>query len=145
MKTENLSSWVVSRLAKLELFIEESRLLVVILIFLVGFFVRFLPLIIMGFPTELPFNGGGLYYHFSETILENNFAYPRTIPYYTDNGIPFAYPPLLFLPYCHCSKIHSFIYFHSSHLSTNFYKCSYCYCILLFSKRNIPRKEAHSI
>ena len=33
MKTENLSSWVVSRLAKLELFIEESRLLVVILIF----------------------------------------------------------------------------------------------------------------
>ncbi|MCW3137022.1 MAG: glycosyltransferase family 39 protein [Methanophagales archaeon] len=96
MKTENLSSWVVSRLAKLELFIEESRLLVVILIFLVGFFVRFSPLIIMGFPTELPFNGGGLYYHFSETILENNFTYPRTIPYYTDNGIPFAYPPLLF-------------------------------------------------
>ena len=96
MKTKDLISWVVSRLDKSEQLIEGSRFSVVILIFLVGLLVRIFPLIMMEFPTEVPYNGGGLYYHFSETILENNFAYPRTIPYYTDNGIPFAYPPLLF-------------------------------------------------
>lgn len=96
MKTKDLISWVVSRLDKSEQLIEGSRFSVVILIFLVGLLVRIFPLIMMEFPTEVPYNGGGLYYHFSETILENNFAYPRTIPYYTDNGIPFAYPPLIF-------------------------------------------------
>ena len=96
MKTKDLISWVVSRLDKSEQLIEGSRFSVVILIFLVGLLVRIFPLIMMEFPTEVPYNGGGLYYHFSETILENNFAYPRIIPYYTDNGIPFAYPPLLF-------------------------------------------------
>jgi hypothetical protein len=50
----------------------------------------------MGFSSNLPLNNGGLYLFFSEIIAQNNFSYPTYIPFYTENGIPFAYPPLLF-------------------------------------------------
>ncbi|MFC2056478.1 ArnT family glycosyltransferase [Chloroflexota bacterium] len=96
MKTKNISTWVVGRLSELEQFIEKSRFLVVSLIFLVGFSVRIFPLARSGFPVELPYGYSSLYYHFAETILENNFVFPRIIQYYSDGGIPFAYPPLPF-------------------------------------------------
>jgi hypothetical protein len=50
----------------------------------------------MGFSSNLPLNNGGLYLFFSEIIARNNFVYPDFIPYYTENGVPFAYPPLIF-------------------------------------------------
>ncbi|MGB9175817.1 MAG: hypothetical protein WCB46_03665 [Methanoregula sp.] len=50
----------------------------------------------MGFSSNLPLNNGGLYLFFSEIIAQNNFSYPTYIPFYTENGIPFAYPPLIF-------------------------------------------------
>jgi len=96
MSLENIISWLNGGFFSLERFIEKREKLIFVLIFLLGFYLRFLPLIKTGLPTDLPFNGGGLYYHFSETILENNFAYPMTVPYYTAEGIPFAYSPLLF-------------------------------------------------
>ena len=43
-----------------------------------------------------PFRLGGLFLAFSEQILKENFALPATIPYYSSNGLPFAYPPLPF-------------------------------------------------
>jgi len=63
---------------------------------LLGIFLRLLPHIVMGFSSILPLNNGGLYLFFSEIIAQNNFSYPTSIPFYTENGIPFAYPPLLF-------------------------------------------------
>lgn len=54
------------------------------------------PVLVAGFPLSLPISGGGLYYHMSTTIADGGFAYPETIPYYTPDGIPFAYPPLVF-------------------------------------------------
>jgi hypothetical protein len=50
----------------------------------------------MGFSSNLPLNNGGLYLFFSEIIARNNFVYPDFIPFYTENGVPFAYPPLIF-------------------------------------------------
>jgi len=63
---------------------------------ILGIFLRLLPHIVMGFSSNLPLNNGGLYLFFSEIIAQNNFSYPTYIPFYTENGIPFAYPPLLF-------------------------------------------------
>jgi hypothetical protein len=63
---------------------------------LLGIFLRLLPHIFMGFSSNLPLNNGGLYLFFSEIIAQNNFSYPTYIPFYTENGVPFAYPPLLF-------------------------------------------------
>jgi hypothetical protein len=63
---------------------------------LLGIFLRLLPHIFMGFSSNLPLNNGGLYLFFSEIIAQNNFSYPTSIPFYTENGIPFAYPPLIF-------------------------------------------------
>ena len=65
---------------------------------LLGIFLRLLPHIFMGFSSNLPLNNGGLYLFFSEIIARNNFSYPTSIPFYTEHGIPFAYPPLTFLP-----------------------------------------------
>ena len=65
-----------------------------IAIMLVGAGFRLYPLII--FPFDEPFRLGGLFYEFSRQILLNNFAFPETIPYYSAEGIPFAYPPLSF-------------------------------------------------
>ena len=63
---------------------------------ILGIFLRLLPHIVMGFSSNLPLNNGGLYLFFSEIIAQNNFSYPDYIPFYTENGIPFAYPPLIF-------------------------------------------------
>lgn len=43
-----------------------------------------------------PSFGAGLYMLIAERIVENGYALPETIPYYTENGVPFAYPPLMF-------------------------------------------------
>jgi hypothetical protein len=47
-------------------------------------------------PFDAPFHLGGLFYEFSRQIIQNHFALPETIPYYSLGGIPFAYPPLSF-------------------------------------------------
>ena len=47
-------------------------------------------------PMDAPFHLGGLFYEFSRQIIQNNFALPETIPFYSLEGIPFAYPPLGF-------------------------------------------------
>jgi hypothetical protein len=43
-----------------------------------------------------PFRLGGLFLEFSDQIIQNHFLLPATIPFYSANGIPFAYPPLGF-------------------------------------------------
>ncbi len=45
---------------------------------------------------NVPFRLGGLFLEFSDQIIKNGFALPVTIPYYSQNGLPFAYPPLSF-------------------------------------------------
>ncbi|MFC1872246.1 hypothetical protein ACFLYV_00785 [Chloroflexota bacterium] len=96
MKTRNFSTWAVGRLTKVEQIIEKPRFLAISIIFLMGFLIRLVPLAMSGFTTEVPYGYGSLYYHFAETILENNFVFPNIIQYYSDGGIPFAYPPAPF-------------------------------------------------
>ena len=43
-----------------------------------------------------PAYGAGLYLHISERIVENGYRLPTRIPGYTEHGVPFAYPPLMF-------------------------------------------------
>jgi hypothetical protein len=43
-----------------------------------------------------PSFGAGLYLHIAERISELGYALPETIPHYTDGGVPFSYPPLMF-------------------------------------------------
>lgn len=43
-----------------------------------------------------PAYAGGLYLVMAEQISSNGYALPTRIPYYTETGIPFGYPPLLF-------------------------------------------------
>jgi hypothetical protein len=43
-----------------------------------------------------PSFGAGLYFQIAERIGENGYALPKTIPGYTADGVPFAYPPLMF-------------------------------------------------
>jgi hypothetical protein len=43
-----------------------------------------------------PSFGAGLYLLIAERIAEMGYALPKTIPYYTDGGVPFSYPPLMF-------------------------------------------------
>ncbi len=47
-------------------------------------------------PKGIPFDLGGLYYEFARQIVQAGFRFPVTIPFYTDGGLPFAYPPLVF-------------------------------------------------
>jgi len=44
-----------------------------------------------------PAYGAGLFLETAERISANGYALPRTIPHYTAEGIPFAYPPLMFV------------------------------------------------
>lgn len=48
------------------------------------------------FDMRYPLSEAGLYAEFSEQIVHNNFFLPKTIPFYSDNGIPFGYMPLPF-------------------------------------------------
>jgi len=43
-----------------------------------------------------PSFGAGLYLLIAERISEAGYALPKTIPYYTEGGVPFSYPPLMF-------------------------------------------------
>lgn len=43
-----------------------------------------------------PSFGAGLYLLVAEEISAAGYALPETIPYYTEGGVPFAYPPLMF-------------------------------------------------
>ncbi|MFC7045084.1 ArnT family glycosyltransferase [Halobacteriaceae archaeon GCM10025711] len=43
-----------------------------------------------------PAYAGGLYLDIAEHIIANDYALPERIPGYTAEGVPFAYPPLLF-------------------------------------------------
>ena len=52
--------------------------------------------LLFSIPFDTPFHLGGLFYEFSRQIIQNHFALPETIPYYSFGGIPFAYPPLGF-------------------------------------------------
>jgi len=47
-------------------------------------------------PLDEPCCLGGLFYEFSRQIQLHHFALPRVIPWYSEGGIPFAYPPLGF-------------------------------------------------
>jgi hypothetical protein len=44
------------------------------------------------FPAEI----GGLFFVVSEQVLEQGYSLPAHIPYYTEGGLPFAYPPFIF-------------------------------------------------
>lgn len=43
-----------------------------------------------------PAYAGGLYLQIAEEIIQHGYALPARIPGYTTDGIPFAYPPLMF-------------------------------------------------
>jgi hypothetical protein len=43
-----------------------------------------------------PSFGAGLYLLIAERISEAGYALPKTIPYYTEGGVPLSYPPLMF-------------------------------------------------
>jgi hypothetical protein len=45
---------------------------------------------------RLPSRMGGLFLEFAQQIAASGFSIPQRIPYYTEGGIPFAYPPLPF-------------------------------------------------
>ena len=59
-----------------------------------GTVIRLLPLAFVGVAT--PFHLGGLFVEFSQQIVAHGYRLPSRIPFYTDGGIPFAYPPLPF-------------------------------------------------
>jgi len=42
---------------------------------------------------EGPAGLGGLYLEFSRQIIEHGYQLPSQVPFYTDGGIPYAYPP----------------------------------------------------
>jgi hypothetical protein len=60
-----------------------------------GLFLRVFHLFQFDFWHE-PYRLGGLFVAFAEAILQNGFAMPAHIPYYSLGGLPFAYPPLGF-------------------------------------------------
>jgi len=43
-----------------------------------------------------PAYGAGLYLEIAQQIVAHGYRLPETIPHYTDRGVPFAYPPLVF-------------------------------------------------
>lgn len=74
---------------------ERNFLKIVLIIGLIsGIIFRLAPFFIVG--AKFPFRYGGLFLDFAQQIKENHYALPVFIPFYTDNGIPFAYPPVPF-------------------------------------------------
>ena len=67
----------------------------VIAFLIVGIFLRFYHLFKIDFQHE-PFRLGGLFLAFADQIIKNEFRLPKTIPFYSEGGIPFAYPPFGF-------------------------------------------------
>ena len=47
---------------------------------------------------QYPAFGGGLFLSMAELIAKHGYQFPQIVPQYTANGVPFAYPPLMF--YC---------------------------------------------
>lgn len=41
-----------------------------------------------------PAHGAGLFFAMARAVSDHGYALPRTVPYYTPGGVPFAYPPL---------------------------------------------------
>lgn len=44
----------------------------------------------------LPAKGAGFYLTVAEQVGQHGYALPRRVPYYTEGGVPYAYPPLMF-------------------------------------------------
>lgn len=65
------------------------------LILLVGVILRFYHFLRFDF-INAPYRLGGLFLAFADQIAANQFRLPETIPFYSEGGIPFAYPPLGF-------------------------------------------------
>jgi hypothetical protein len=76
------------------LLVASNKKVLVILILIFGAVIRFLPLVLEG--VSIPFRSGGLFLEFSRQILLHGYRLPPVIPFYSDGGIPFAYPPLPF-------------------------------------------------
>ncbi|MFC6756255.1 hypothetical protein ACFQER_05540 [Halomicroarcula sp. GCM10025894] len=45
---------------------------------------------------DYPAYGAGLYVETADAIRANGYALPATVPHYGPEGVPFAYPPLMF-------------------------------------------------
>jgi hypothetical protein len=95
-RTEPLYNSLCNLSRRIEQRCRNRYILIVGFILLAGAIIRSMPLLLLGLPHEIPYNGGGLYYAFSTMILENDFHYPIDIPYYSSSGVPFAYNPLVF-------------------------------------------------
>ena len=85
-KVRDLRNWLVSKY--------ESEKFLVVITFIVGSVIRFFHLFIVGL--DSPYKYGGLFLEFANQIADNGFILPKNIPFYTNGGIPFAYPPLSF-------------------------------------------------
>lgn len=66
----------------------------IIFTFAIAFALRFGHLFFI--KMDEPFRLGGLFLEFSEQIIKNHYLLPARIPYYSYQGLPFAYPPLSF-------------------------------------------------
>lgn len=71
----------------------DNRLLLAFIL-LLGCAIRMIHLVFVGL--HRPFGSAGLYMEFAHQIITHNYALPDWIPFYTDGGIPFAYPPIPF-------------------------------------------------
>ena len=61
-------------------------------------FLRVFPLLAaLWLQQPVKYHTGGLFYAFIKAIQQSNYHLPPRIPYYTHNGLPFAYPPLAFI------------------------------------------------
>lgn len=70
--------------------------LIIIPILIIGMAGRIIPLYNFNPILGLPIYGGGLYAAFAQAICDNGGWMPQTILNYTDSGVPFVYPPLIF-------------------------------------------------
>lgn len=68
--------------------------IVVIVFLILGTFLRVWHLFVINM--QEPYRLGGLFYEFAQQIVNLQFRLPLIIPYYSQNGLPFAYPPLSF-------------------------------------------------
>jgi hypothetical protein len=73
---------------------EWTRPIAVALLLLIGGALRVFKLLLVN--PRLPVHEAGLFVEFAQQIIDNHFFLPHSIPYYTEGGIPFGYPPLSF-------------------------------------------------
>lgn len=72
----------------------RRQALAIALVVLAGSLLRVVHLFVLDI--SQPMRAGGLFLEFSQQIVAGSFRLPGTIPFYTESGIPFAYPPLPF-------------------------------------------------